>query len=102
MKKTKTKTKNIKQTKKRRKKKSHKYSFMITLKNPERGNRNFNIDYKVTGSKGNVVESKVQNIPVPAKTVQELYRMLPDGENETVMMHMNRKYLICYFEDIGL
>ena len=32
MKKTKTKTKNIKQTKNRRKKKSHKYSFMITLK----------------------------------------------------------------------
>lgn len=32
MKKAKVKTKNIKQTKKRRKKKSHKYSFMITLK----------------------------------------------------------------------
>ena len=32
MKKLKVKTKNIKQTKKRRKKKSHKYSFMITLK----------------------------------------------------------------------
>ena len=32
MKKVKVKTKNIKQTKNRRKKKSHKYSFMITLK----------------------------------------------------------------------
>ena len=32
MKKAKVKTKNIKQTKNRRKKKSHKYSFMITLK----------------------------------------------------------------------
>ncbi len=37
---------------------------------------------------------------VPAKTVQELYRMLPDGENDRVMMHMSRKYLICYFENM--
>ena len=36
---------------------------------------------------------------VPAKTVQELYRMLPDGEDDRVMMHMSRKYLICYFEN---
>ena len=37
---------------------------------------------------------------VPAKTVQELYRMLPDGEEDRVMMHMSRKYLICYFENM--
>ena len=37
---------------------------------------------------------------VPAKTVQELYRMLPDGEDDRVMMHMSRKYLICYFENM--
>ncbi len=35
---------------------------------------------------------------VPAKTVSELYRMLPDGDEDRVMMHMSRKYLICYFE----
>ncbi|MBQ2716613.1 MAG: DNA polymerase III subunit beta, partial [Clostridia bacterium] len=37
---------------------------------------------------------------VPTKTVQELYRMLPDGEDDRVMMHMSRKYLICYFENM--
>jgi len=37
---------------------------------------------------------------VPTKTVQELYRMLPDGEDDRVMMHMSRKYLICYFDNM--
>ena len=26
--------------------------------------------------------------------------MLPDGEDDRVMMHMSRKYLICYFENM--
>ncbi len=37
---------------------------------------------------------------VPAKTVAELYRMLPDGEDDKIMMHLNRKFLICYFENM--
>ncbi len=37
---------------------------------------------------------------VPAKTVSELYRMLPDGEDDTIVMHLNRKFLICYFENM--
>lgn len=45
------------------------------------------------------VEVKYSYI-VPVKTVQELYRMLPDGEDDRVMMHMSRKYLICYFDNM--
>ncbi len=37
---------------------------------------------------------------VPNKTVAELYRMLPDDEDATIMMHLNRKFLICYFENM--
>lgn len=57
-------------------------------------------------AKADIVNRSEDNVDVkysyivPAKTVQELYRMLPDGEEDRVMMHMSRKYLICYFDNM--
>lgn len=57
-------------------------------------------------TKADIVNRSEDNIAVkysyivPTKTVGELYRMLPDGEDDKVMMHMSRKYLICYFENM--
>ena len=34
---------------------------------------------------------------VPQKTVSELLRMLPDGEDETAVVHLSRKNMICSF-----
>ncbi len=34
---------------------------------------------------------------VPQKTVSELFRMLPDGDDETAVIHLSRKNMICSF-----
>ena len=41
-------------------------------------------------------ETRFQYI-VPQKTVSELYRMLPDGDDDTAVIHLSRKNMICSF-----
>ena len=44
-------------------------------------------------------EEKYQYI-VPQKTVIELLRMLPDGEDDTVIFNLSRKNMVCSFEGL--
>jgi DNA polymerase-3 subunit beta len=44
-------------------------------------------------------EVKYQYI-VPQKTVSELLRMLPDGEDDRAVIHLSRKNMICSFEGL--
>ncbi|MCQ2427015.1 MAG: DNA polymerase III subunit beta [Clostridia bacterium] len=44
-------------------------------------------------------DSKYQYI-VPNKTVVELYRMLPDGEDDTVVFNLSHKSMVCSFDGL--